>query len=73
MPDTSHKVHAVEKAIALLDCFWREKRPMTLTELRFATDWAAHVGAVPFSGQATSANPAVLLSITEASAMVMAR
>ena len=39
MPDTSHKVHAVEKAIALLDCFWREKRPMSLTELSRMTGW----------------------------------
>ena len=39
MPDTSHKVHAVEKAIALLDCFWREKRPMSLTELSRTTGW----------------------------------
>ena len=39
MPEGNHKVHAVEKAIALLDCFWREKRPMTLTELSRATGW----------------------------------
>ncbi len=39
MPDNSHKVHAVEKAIALLDCFWREKRPMSLTELSRMTGW----------------------------------
>ncbi len=39
MPDNSHKVHAVEKAISLLDCFWREKRPMSLTELAKATGW----------------------------------
>ena len=39
MPDTSHKVHAVEKAIALLDCFWREKRPMSLTEISRTTGW----------------------------------
>jgi DNA-binding IclR family transcriptional regulator len=39
MPENSHKVHAVEKAIALLDCFWREKRPMTLTELSKSTGW----------------------------------
>lgn len=39
MPENSHKVHAVEKAIALLDCFWREKRPMTLTELSRMTGW----------------------------------
>lgn len=39
MPENSHKVHSVEKAIALLDCFWREKRPMTLTELSRTTGW----------------------------------
>lgn len=39
MPESSHKVHAVEKAISLLDCFWREKRPMTLTELSRMTGW----------------------------------
>jgi DNA-binding IclR family transcriptional regulator len=39
MPDNSHKVHAVEKAIALLDCFWREKGPLSLTELSRLTGW----------------------------------
>ena len=39
MADNSHKVHAVEKAISLLDCFWREKKPMSLTELSRATGW----------------------------------
>ncbi len=39
MPESSHKVHAVEKAIALLDCFWREKRPLALTELSRMTGW----------------------------------
>lgn len=39
MPDNSHKVHAVEKAIALLDCFWRVRRPMSLTELSRSTGW----------------------------------
>ena len=34
-----HKVHAVEKAIMLLDCFWRERRPLSLTELAGMTGW----------------------------------
>lgn len=34
-----HKVHAVEKAIELLDCFWRERRPLSLTELSNMTGW----------------------------------
>jgi len=39
MPDNGHKVHAVEKAISLLDCFLREKRPMSLTEISRETGW----------------------------------
>ena len=39
MPDNGHKVQAVGKAIALLDCFWREKRPLSLTELSRMTGW----------------------------------
>lgn len=34
-----HKVHSVEKAIMLLDCFWRERRPLSLTELSNTTGW----------------------------------
>jgi DNA-binding IclR family transcriptional regulator len=40
MQENNHKVHAVEKAVALLDCFWREKKPLSLTEL-FAYDRVA--------------------------------
>ena len=39
MLDNGHKVQAVGKAIALLDCFWREMRPLSLTELSRATGW----------------------------------
>lgn len=39
MPENGHKVQAVGKAIALLDCFWREKRPLSLTELSRLSGW----------------------------------
>ena len=39
MQENNHKVHAVEKAVALLDCFWREKKPLSLTELSRMTGW----------------------------------
>lgn len=37
--EKDHKVHSVEKAIALLDCFWNEKKPLSLTELSRITGW----------------------------------
>ena len=39
MPEDRHKVRSVEKAIVLLDCFWREKQPLSLTELARLTGW----------------------------------
>ncbi len=39
MPEDRHKVRSVEKAIGLLDCFWREKQPLSLTELARMTGW----------------------------------
>lgn len=40
MPTQGRKVHSIEKAIALLDCFWTARRPLALTELVQMTGWA---------------------------------
>lgn len=34
------RIRAIEKAIELLDCFWRERRPLSLRELEQYTHWA---------------------------------
>lgn len=34
------KIQSVEKAMQLLDCFWRNRRPFTLAELAAETGWA---------------------------------
>ena len=40
MPTQGRKVHSIEKAITLLDCFWTARRPLALTELVQMTGWA---------------------------------
>lgn len=40
MATQSRSVHSVEKAITLLDCFWREGRSLSLGELVQMTGWA---------------------------------
>ena len=40
MPTQGRSVHSVEKAIALLDCFWHAGSSLTLTELVQKTGWA---------------------------------
>lgn len=40
MTTQGRRVHSIEKAIVLLDCFWREGRALSLTELVHLTGWA---------------------------------
>lgn len=40
METRGRRVHSVEKAIALLDCFWQAGRPLSLRELEQRTGWA---------------------------------
>lgn len=40
MPTHGRKVHSIEKAIKLLDCFWTARRPLALAELVQMTGWA---------------------------------
>ncbi len=40
MPTQGRSVHSVEKAITLLDCFWRAGGSLSLTELVQRTGWA---------------------------------
>ena len=40
METRGKRVHAIEKAIVLLDCFWQERRPLSLRELEAKTGWA---------------------------------
>ncbi len=40
MPTQGRSVHSVEKAIALLDCFWHAGGSLSLTELVQKTGWA---------------------------------
>ena len=40
MATQGRKVHSIEKAITLLDCFWIARRPLALTELVQMTGWA---------------------------------
>ena len=40
METRGRRVHAIEKAIVLLDCFWQERRPLSLRELEAKTGWA---------------------------------
>ena len=40
MATQGRRVHSIEKAIALLDCFWSVRRPLALSELVRMTGWA---------------------------------
>lgn len=40
METRGRRVHAIEKSIRLLDCFWLERRPLSLRELEQMTGWA---------------------------------
>lgn len=40
METRGRRVRSVEKAIELLDCFWRERKPLSLRELERLTGWA---------------------------------
>ncbi|MDR0889325.1 MAG: IclR family transcriptional regulator [Oscillospiraceae bacterium] len=40
METRSRRVHAIEKSITLLDCFWKMRRPLSLRELEQMTGWA---------------------------------
>lgn len=40
MSTRGRRVHAIEKSIQLLDCFWQERRPLALRELEAMTGWA---------------------------------
>lgn len=40
MATQGRRVHSIEKAIQLLDCFWEERRPLSLAELVQKTGWA---------------------------------
>ena len=40
MATRGRRVHAIEKSIQLLDCFWQERRPLALRELEAMTGWA---------------------------------
>lgn len=40
METRGRRVYSVEKAIRLLDCFWQERRPLSLRELEQRTGWA---------------------------------
>lgn len=40
METRGRRVHAIEKSIVLLDCFWRERKALSLRELELMTGWA---------------------------------
>lgn len=40
METRGRRVHAIEKSIFLLDCFWEARRPLSLRELEKKTGWA---------------------------------
>ena len=40
MENRGRRIHAIEKALRLLDCFWLERRPLSLSELEKMTGWA---------------------------------
>ena len=40
MATQGRKVHSIEKAVMLLDCFWIARRPLALSELVQMTGWA---------------------------------
>ena len=40
METRGRRVHAIEKSIQLLDCFWLARRPLSLSELEKRTGWA---------------------------------
>lgn len=40
METRGRRVHAIEKSIHLLDCFWLARRPLSLRELEQMTGWA---------------------------------
>lgn len=40
METRGRRVHAIEKSIRLLDCFWLARRPLSLRELEQMTGWA---------------------------------
>lgn len=40
MATQGRKVHSIEKAVTLLDCFWIARRPLALAELVQMTGWA---------------------------------
>lgn len=40
MENRGRRIHAIEKALHLLDCFWAERRPLSLSELEKMTGWA---------------------------------
>ncbi len=40
MENRGRRIHAIEKALHLLDCFWAEHRPLSLSELEKMTGWA---------------------------------
>lgn len=40
MQSRGRRVHAIEKAIVLLDCFWQKRSPLSLRELELMTGWA---------------------------------
>lgn len=40
METRGRRVHAIEKSIRLLDCFWEMRRPLSLSELERMTGWA---------------------------------
>ena len=40
MESRGRRVHSIEKAIRLLDCFWEADSPLSLHELEQRTGWA---------------------------------
>lgn len=40
MENRGRRIHAIEKALHLLDCFWAERHPLSLSELEKMTGWA---------------------------------
>ena len=40
MATRGRRVHAIEKSILLLDCFWQARSPLSLSELERMTGWA---------------------------------
>ena len=40
METRGRRVHAIEKAIFLLDCFWEARQPLSMRKLEKKTGWA---------------------------------